>query len=87
VRGSAFQGLHRLRREPDRQAAAGPQAGVVLSPVGHPVLLLRDVMAPSGVHFERHEGYPCRMMGTRPVLTLPKATQAGDRCNKVPLTT
>ena len=30
----------RLRREPHRQAAAGAQGGIVLSPVGHPLLLL-----------------------------------------------
>jgi transposase len=42
-------------------------------------------MAPSGVRFERHEGCPYRVEGTRPGLTLPEATQAGDRCNKVSL--
>jgi transposase len=41
-------------------------------------------MAPSGVRFERREGCPCRVKGARPGLTLLEATQAGDRCNKVP---
>src|SRR3954453_664226 len=77
--------LDRLRRKPDREAAAGAQASVVRGPVGHPVLLLRDVVAPSGISFERHEGCPCMVEGTRPGLTLPEAAQAGDRCNKAVL--
>jgi hypothetical protein len=63
--------LNRLRREPHGQAAAGTQAGVVLGPVGHPVLLLGDVMAPSGIRFERQEGCPCMVEGPRPGPILP----------------
>ena len=73
-----------LRREPLGQTTAGAQSRIVLGPVGHPVPLLRDVMAPSSIHFERQEGCPCRGEGTRPDLTLPEATQAGDPCNKAP---
>ena len=43
-----------LRREPDRQAAAGAQAGVILGPVGHPVPLLGNVAATGRLGFERH---------------------------------
>jgi hypothetical protein len=42
------------------------------------------VMAPSGIRFERQEGCPCMVKGTRPGVTLPDAAQAGDRCNKAP---
>src|SRR4051794_31056161 len=34
------------------------------------------------IRFERQEGCPCMVEGTRPGLTLPEAAQAGDRCNK-----
>jgi hypothetical protein len=51
------------RREPDREAAAGAQAGVVLGPVGHPVVLLRDMMAASGIRFERQERCLCMVGG------------------------
>src|SRR4051794_8672739 len=47
-------GRDRLRREPDRQAAAGAQTGVVLGPVGHPVPLLRNVAATGCLGFEWH---------------------------------
>ena len=60
-----------LRREPHGQAAAGAQGGIILGPVGHPVPLLRNVMAASGIRFERQEECPCRVEGTRPGLTLP----------------
>ena len=76
-------GRNCLRREPDGQAAAGAQAGIVLGPVGHPVPLLGDVMAPSGIRFERREECPYMVKGSRPGLILPKAAQAGDQCNKV----
>src|SRR4051812_43259850 len=71
-----------LRRELHGQAAAGAQTGIVLGPVGHPVPLLGDVMAPSGIRFEWQEGCPCMVEGTRPDLTLPEAAPAGDHCNK-----
>src|SRR5215213_1562505 len=60
-----------FRREPDGQAAASTQGGVILGPVGHPVLLLGDVMAPSGIRFERQEGCPCMVKEPRPGPILP----------------
>ncbi len=75
-------GLGRLRRESHGKTAAGAKAGVVRGPVGHPAPLLRNVMAPSGVQLERHEGWSCRAKEPCPVLTRPEASQAGDRCNK-----
>jgi hypothetical protein len=47
--------LDRLRREPDRQAAARPEPRVVRRPVADPMPLLRDVMATRHVGFERHD--------------------------------
>ena len=38
------------------------------------------------VRFERQERYTCMAEGTRPNRALSKATQAGDRCNKIPRT-
>jgi hypothetical protein len=66
-----------------KRAAAGAQARVVLGPVGHPVVLLRNVMAASGIRLERQERCPCMVEGARPGLALSEATQAGDQCNKV----
>jgi hypothetical protein len=40
------------------QAAPGPQAGVVLGPVGDPVPLLGDVPTAIGIALERHGGAP-----------------------------
>ena len=56
---------------PASKAAAGAQPGVVLSPVGHPVPLLGDVMAPSGIRFERQEGSPRMVKEPRPGPILP----------------
>ncbi len=44
--------------------------------------LLGNVMAAIGLRFERQEGCPWMVKGTRPSRTLPEAAQAGDRCNK-----
>src|SRR3954454_4712415 len=44
----------------------------VLGPVGHPVPLPGDVMAPSGIRFERQETYPCWWRGLAPVSSYPK---------------
>jgi hypothetical protein len=49
---------------------------------GDPVLLFWDVMPAVLVGFERQEGCPCMVEGTRPGL-LPEAAQDGNRCNKV----
>jgi hypothetical protein len=67
----------RLRRKPDGQAAASAQAGIVLGPVGHPVPLLGDVMAPRGIRFERQEGCSCTVEGPRPGFILPDAAPSG----------
>src|SRR3954454_194534 len=54
----AVQGMDsdRLIREPDRQALALTQAGVIRALVGHPVPLLGDVVTTSGTGLERHSG-------------------------------
>ena len=49
-------GRDRLLGEPDRQAPALAQGGVVLGPVRDPVPLLGDVVTASGVGLERHGG-------------------------------
>src|SRR3954470_21478881 len=48
----------RLLREPDRQAPALTQAGVLRAPVRHPVALLGDVVTASGMGLERHKQFP-----------------------------
>ncbi len=48
----------RLVGEPDRQAAALAQAGVVGRPVRHLVLLARDVVTAVLVPLERQDGHP-----------------------------
>jgi hypothetical protein len=73
----------RLRREPHGQAAASAQARIVLGPVGHPVLLLGNVVATGCLGFERHGRGPSIREGAvvlhRPA---PDANPA-DPCNKV----
>jgi hypothetical protein len=51
-------GRDRLLREPDRQAPALTQAGVLRAPVRHPVALLGDVVTASGMGLERHKEFP-----------------------------
>lgn len=51
----SLPGLDRLRCEPDREAAACAQARIVVGPIGDPVLLPGNVVAPSGVDFERQD--------------------------------
>ena len=46
-----------------REAAAGAQARVVRGPVGHPVLLLGDVVAAVRIRFERQEAAPAWWRG------------------------
>ena len=70
-------GRDRLGREPHGQAATGAQTGIVLGPVRDPLLLLGDVMAPSGIRFERQEGCPCMVEGPRPGFILPDAAPSG----------
>src|SRR3954454_8705991 len=48
----------RLSGEPDRQAPALAEAGVVLAPVRYLVLLPRDMVAAVLVQLEGHGGYP-----------------------------
>src|SRR3954464_10263488 len=43
-----------LRREPHGQAATGTQGGVILGPVGHPMMLLWNVTATGCLGFEPH---------------------------------
>jgi hypothetical protein len=51
-------GGNRLVREPDREASALAQAGVILGPICDPVPLLGDTVTASGIGFERHGRYP-----------------------------
>src|SRR3954452_5752445 len=51
-------GRDRLLREPDRQAPALTQAGVIRAPVRHPVALLGDVVTASCMGLERHKEFP-----------------------------
>jgi hypothetical protein len=57
-RGRRRRAPSRDRRlgEPDREAAALTQGGVIRTPVRHPVLLLGDVMTASDMSLERHGG-------------------------------
>ena len=65
-------GRDRLLREPDRQAPALTQAGVLRAPVRHPVPLLGDVVtASSGVGLERHRGFRGSWVGAAPYPTHP----------------
>src|SRR5215218_3638489 len=59
--GRPWLGLPRLDGvigEPDRQAPALAQAGVVLTPVRYPALLLGDMVAAVLVQLEGHAGHP-----------------------------
>src|SRR3954454_24287690 len=47
MRGAAAHAITASGVNPHGQAATGTQGSIVLGPVGHPVLLLGDVMAPS----------------------------------------
>src|SRR3712207_3608998 len=47
-------GGNRRVREPDREAAALAQGGIILSPVGDPMSLLGNVAAVGGIDLERH---------------------------------
>src|SRR3954452_24751554 len=64
-------GRDRLLREPDRQAPALTQAGVLRAPVRHPVPLLGEVMPASGVGLERHKEFPGIVDGTAAYPTHP----------------
>ena len=44
--------------DPDGEASALAQGGIILPPVRHPMLLFRDVVAAIGVGFERHDWDP-----------------------------
>ncbi len=80
--------LTRLRREPDRQAAAGAQTRIVFGPVGDPVPLLVNVTLAVGIALERQEGCPCRMKGRAPASPYPKPSrQAIDAIRCVPSST
>jgi hypothetical protein len=68
--------------EPDRQAAATAQAGVVRSPVRDPMALLRNMVTAVSEALERQRGI---LDGRRhrQALSLPQPPAAGDPCNKV----
>src|SRR3954451_19961158 len=57
--------------EPDRQAPALPQAGVVFGPIGHPVALLGNVVTASGMGLKRHKEFPGIVDGTAAYPTHP----------------
>ena len=57
--------------EPDRQAPALPQAGVILGPIGHSVALLGNVVTASGMGLERHKEFPGIVDGAAPYPTHP----------------
>ena len=76
-------GRDRLLREPDRQAPALAQGGVVLGPVRDPVPLPRDAVAASGVGLERHGRGPGIVGGAAPLPTRPLGATRTDPCTKV----
>jgi hypothetical protein len=47
-----------LVSEPDGEASALAQGGIILPPVGHPMPLFRDVVAAIGIGFERQDWDP-----------------------------
>jgi hypothetical protein len=53
-----FPGRDRLFGEPDGQAPALPQGGIIRRPVRHPVPLPWDPVTAILVRFERHGGRP-----------------------------
>ena len=74
-------GGNRLLREPDREASALAQGGVVLGPVRHPVPLLGDMVTASGIGFERHGRDP-RSGGRSPPMPSSFGRQIAYSCNK-----
>src|SRR5205085_7368838 len=54
-------GRDRLFAEPHRQAATLAQGSIIFRPVGHPILLLGDVMTAIGIGLEWHSEYPRRL--------------------------
>jgi len=54
-------GRDRLFAEPHRQAATLSQGSIIFRPVGHPILLLGDVMTAIGIDLEWHSEHPRRL--------------------------
>ena len=75
--GLGAPGRDRLLGEPDRQAAALAQGGVILGPVGDPVPLLGDAVTASGVGLERHGGFRGSWKGPLPYATSDRSVQQG----------
>src|SRR4051812_42044380 len=63
----AAEGRDRLIAEPDRQAPALPEGGLVVGPVGDPVPLPGDAVTASGVGLERHGRGPGIVGGAAPL--------------------
>ena len=57
VRGTAAQSRDCFLREPDGQAPALAQAGLIVRPVGHLTALPWDMVTAVPVQLERHEGH------------------------------
>ena len=81
--GLGAPGGDRRVGEPDRQAAALPQGGVVRRPVRDPVPLLGDVVTTSGIGLERHGRDPGAWKGPLPYANQPLGTTRTDPCNKM----
>ena len=70
-----------FRRKPDRQASPLAQAGVVLSPVRHPVPLLGDAMSTGGIGLEGH-GEDLYSEANQAVTLSSRGYQLAHPCNK-----
>ena len=75
-------GRDRLLREPDRQAPALAQGGIILGPVRDPAPLLRDTMPAISIGLERHRGIQGHRRGRPPTPAIPRC-QPPDPCNKL----
>ena len=65
----------------DESRAAASRRVALASTASAPFVF--EVGVAGAIRFERQERCPCMVEGARPGLTLPEATEAGDRCNKV----
>src|SRR4051812_13374488 len=78
-------GGDRLLREPDREASALAQGGVVLGPIHYPVPLLWDAVTAGGIRLKRHGRNP-RTGGTGPIMRSAFGRQIAHSCNKATAT-
>ena len=79
--GLSPPGGNGFRRKPDRQASPLAQAGVVLSPVRHPVPLLGDAMSTGGIGLEGH-GEDLYSEANQAVTLSSRGYQLAHPCNK-----